>query len=89
MGGEITLLTWFLLCSYEGVKGGDVAVIMGGYSDPSQATTPYSQSEFFTERQESCVYSQEFSNISTIFDYSWAKSSSDINLRRVSNLAFK
>lgn len=76
MGVEMTVLTWLLLYSVHQVGGGDVAVIMGGYSDPFQATTPYSQTEFFTERQDSCVYSEEFSNISSLFNYPWAQSNS-------------
>ena len=76
LGVEIAVLTWLLLYSDHQVGGGDVAVIMGGYSDPFQATTPYSQTEFFTERQDSCVYSEEFSNISSLFDYPWGQSNS-------------
>ena len=76
MRGEITFLTSVLLSSVHQGFGGDVAVIMGGYSDPFQSSTPYSQTEFFTERQDSCVYSQEFSNISSKFDYTWGQSNS-------------
>ena len=76
MGAEIISLTLLLLYRFPQARGGDVAVIMGGYSDPSQATTPYSQTEFFAVSQDSCVYSQEFSNISSLFNYPWAQSNS-------------
>ena len=73
MGLGTTLLTSFLLLrSVHQVLGGDVAVIMGGYSDPAHSTAPYSKTEFFTQRQDSCVYS----NITTLFDYNWGQSNS-------------
>ena len=79
MGVGITLLTAFLVSrSVQPVLGGDVAVIMGGYSDPAHSTAPYSKTEFFTQRQDSCVYS----NITTLFDYNWGQSNS-LTLRGV------
>ena len=65
-----------ILVLFGWCQGKEVAVVFGGYPDPHKTGSPISQTEFFTERQDSCVYSEEFNNISTIFHYSWGPSNS-------------
>ena len=72
----ILFITLLQSCCYPEVEGNEVAVVLGGYPTPDKTGTPFSQTEFFTERQESCVHTEEFLNISAIFDYSWGQSNS-------------
>ena len=65
-----------ILVLFGWCQGKEVAVVFGGYPDPHKTGSPISQTEFFTERQDSCVYSDQFNNISTIFHYSWGSSNS-------------
>ena len=67
----ILLTNSLLLISRDEAEGKEVAVLFGGYPDPFQSGSQYSETEFFTEREDSCIHTEQFSNISTIFDHSW------------------
>ena len=78
MSGESApiLIVIMSLVVFDWCQGKEVAVILGGYPDPHRGGSPISQTEFFTERQESCIYRDQFINISSIFHYSWGQSNS-------------
>ena len=67
----VLIITLLLLSLRDEVEGKEVAVILGGYPDPYKAGSPYSETEFFTERDDSCIHTEQFANISAIFHHNW------------------
>ena len=67
----VLIINLLLLNHPDEVEGREVAVILGGYPDPYKQGSPYSETEFFTEREDSCIHTEQFANISAIFNHSW------------------